>query len=79
MAERYEYGRIKVLVDNLRKFGVREEIIGWAMEGGEAILRSTTPERKAVWLGEFPSHTAIAAAGMSNTICRSRWGAVCKA
>ena len=48
----YEYGRIKVLADNLRKFGIEEGIVGRIMEGGEAILKNTSPEKKAAWLGE---------------------------
>jgi len=46
----YEYGRIRVLDENLRRAGIAPETIAAIMEGGEGIGKSTTPEKKADWL-----------------------------
>lgn len=48
----YEYGRLKVLAEQLAAAGVSEEIIAQIMAGGEAIRKGDSPERKAAWLGE---------------------------
>jgi len=48
MAE-YEYGRIKVLAENLKRAGVPAEVTTQIMEGGEDIKKTTPPKRKADW------------------------------
>ena len=48
----YEYGRIARLAEKLREAGIAPEIAGRIMAGGEAVRKSTSPEKKAAWLGE---------------------------
>jgi hypothetical protein len=48
--KKYEYYRIKKLEQQMEGAGVDKEIIDQVMEGGEKILRSTTPEKKADWM-----------------------------
>jgi hypothetical protein len=45
----YEYGRIKVLAENLERAGVPAEVTAQIMEGGEDISKTATPKRKADW------------------------------
>lgn len=47
---RYEYGRIETLARNLEKAEIAQELIDQIMEGGEAIGRSTSSEKKAEWM-----------------------------
>jgi len=46
----YEYHRIGRLAEQLENAGIDRDIIGQIMEGGEDILRKTSPEKKADWL-----------------------------
>jgi len=48
----YEYHRIGHLAEELEIAGIDQEIIGQIMEGGEDVLRSTKPEKKADWMRE---------------------------
>ena len=48
----YEYGRIGKLNESLHKEQVAPELVSQIMEGGEAILKGTSPERKADWMRE---------------------------
>ncbi len=48
----YEYGRIGKLAEQLEVAKVDQEKIDQIMEGGEDILRKTSPEKKADWLRE---------------------------
>jgi hypothetical protein len=48
----YEYGRITCFAANLEKAGIAEDIRANILQGGEVILRSTSPKAKAAWLGE---------------------------
>jgi hypothetical protein len=48
----YEYGRIAKLAESLENAGVTQEIIDQVMEGGENILKTTAPVRKADWMSE---------------------------
>ena len=48
----YEYGRIGVLADSLAKEGIPSEVAEQVLEGGDRILRGTSPEAKAAWMGE---------------------------
>jgi len=49
---KYEYGRIDVLARKLGEAGVVSETIEAIMEGGERVLRGTSPEKKAEWMRE---------------------------
>ena len=46
----YEHHRIGKLAEQLEIAGIDREIIDRIMEGGEDILRKTSPEKKADWL-----------------------------
>jgi hypothetical protein len=46
----YEYDRIAVLATQLGKAGIKRENFDKIMEGGENILRKTSPSEKADWL-----------------------------
>jgi hypothetical protein len=46
----YEYHRIGELATQLGKAGIKREIFDKIMEGGENILRKTSPSEKADWL-----------------------------
>ena len=46
----YEYHRIAALADSLQKAGIDQTTIDQVMLGGDAIRKSTTPEKKADWL-----------------------------
>jgi len=46
----YEYHRIGKLAEQLEITRIAQEIIDQIMEGGEDILRKTSPEKKADWL-----------------------------
>ena len=46
----YEYHRIGKLAEQLEIAGIDEKITNQIMEGGEDILRKTSPEKKADWL-----------------------------
>ena len=46
----YEYGRIGKLAEKLGDAGVEQTVIDQIMAGGEAILRTTKPEKKADWM-----------------------------
>jgi len=46
----YEYRHIRKLAEQLEIAGIDREIINRIMEGGEDILRKTSPEKKADWL-----------------------------
>jgi hypothetical protein len=48
----YEYHRIGELARQLEVAGVDKKIIDQIMEGGENILRKTSPEKKADWMRE---------------------------
>jgi hypothetical protein len=48
----YEYHRIGRLAEQLEIAGIDRGIIDRIMEGGEDILRKTSPEKKADWLRE---------------------------
>ena len=48
----YEYRHIKKLAEQLEITKIDREKIDQIMEGGETILKSTLPEKKAEWLGE---------------------------
>lgn len=48
----YKYRHIRKLSEQLEIAGIDREIIYRIMEGGEDILRKTSPEKKAEWLGE---------------------------
>ena len=48
----YEYHRIGELAKQLKVAGVDKKIIDQIMEGGEEILRKTSPEKKADWMRE---------------------------
>ena len=48
----YEYRHIRKLAEQLEVAKIDREKIDQIMEGGETILRSTPPEKKAEWLGE---------------------------
>jgi hypothetical protein len=48
----YEYHRIGELATQLGKAGIKQEIIDKIMEGGENILRKTSPAKKADWMRE---------------------------
>lgn len=50
--QKYEYGRIVTLARSLENAGIAPEIIAQIMEGGEAIGKSTKPEKKADWMRE---------------------------
>lgn len=50
--KRYEYGRIERLNRGLEAAGIDPAIIAQIMAGGEEIRASTTPQKKAAWLGE---------------------------
>ena len=46
----YEYGRIGKLMEQLEAAKVDKKAIDRIMEGGENILRKTSPEKKADWM-----------------------------
>jgi hypothetical protein len=46
----YEYGRIKVLAQQLAAAGVAEDIAAQIMAGGADIRKGDSPARKAAWL-----------------------------
>ncbi len=48
--KRYEYGRIKVLGESLAANEVDQAAINQIMQGGESILKSTPPVKKADWM-----------------------------
>jgi hypothetical protein len=48
--KKYEYHRIGHLAQQLEITGTDREIVDQIMEGGEDILRKTSPEKKADWL-----------------------------
>ena len=48
----YEYHRIGKLATQLGKAGIKRETIDKIMEGGENILRKTSPAKKADWMRE---------------------------
>jgi hypothetical protein len=48
----YEYHRIGELATQLGKAGIKQETIDKIMEGGENILRTTSPAKKADWMRE---------------------------
>jgi hypothetical protein len=48
--KKYEYHHISKLAEQLEVAGIDREIINQIMEGGEDILRKTSPEKKADWL-----------------------------
>ena len=48
----YEYQCIRVLATQLGKAGIKQETIDKIMEGGENILRKTSPAKKADWMRE---------------------------
>jgi len=49
---KYEYGRIRVLAKALADEGIPGEAAAQILEGGDEIVRGTTPERKAEWMAE---------------------------
>ena len=48
----YEYHRIADLATQLEKAGIQQETINQILEGGENILRKTSPAKKADWMRE---------------------------
>jgi hypothetical protein len=50
--ETYEYGRIKLLAENLVAAGISEDIVSQILAGGETIGKSSRPEVKAAWMAE---------------------------
>jgi hypothetical protein len=50
--KQYEYHRIGKIAEQMETAGIDREIIDQIMAGGEDILRSTKPERKADWMRE---------------------------
>jgi hypothetical protein len=48
--KQYEYGRIAKLAETLKEAGIDQAIRDQIMDGGEAIRKSTKPEKKADWL-----------------------------
>ncbi len=46
----YEYHRITRMAEQLQVAKVDKEIIDQIMEGGEGVLRKTSPEKKADWM-----------------------------
>jgi len=46
----YEYGRVKILAEKLAKAGVAADVADQIMAGGEAILKTTPPVKKADWM-----------------------------
>jgi len=48
----YEYHRIGELATQLEKAGIERDIIDKIMQGGENILRKTSPAKKADWMRE---------------------------
>lgn len=48
----YEYGRVKVLAEQLACAGVAEEVAAEIMAGGENVRKTATPQAKAAWLAE---------------------------
>lgn len=48
----YEYHRIRELAKQLGKAGIKQGTIDKIMEGGENILRKTSPTKKADWMRE---------------------------
>ena len=48
----YNYGRIRVLANRLEEAGIPQEIRDKILAGGEMILGSTSPEKKADWMRE---------------------------
>jgi hypothetical protein len=48
----YEYGRIKVLAEKLAAAGIPESAAARILEGGDAIRKTASPERKAEWMAE---------------------------
>lgn len=51
----YEYGRIRILATKLVQAGISQDTIDEIMAGGELILSSTTPAKKADWMREAMS------------------------
>jgi hypothetical protein len=50
--KKYEYHRIGELAAQLTKAGIKQEIVDKIMEGGENILRKSSPAKKADWMRE---------------------------
>jgi hypothetical protein len=48
--KKYEYHHIRKLSEQLEIAGIKRETIDQIMEGGEDILKNTSPEKKADWL-----------------------------
>ena len=48
----YNYGRIRVLANRLEEAGIPQEIRDKILAGGEMILGSASPEKKADWMRE---------------------------
>ncbi|MFC1841130.1 hypothetical protein ACFL1N_16295 [Thermodesulfobacteriota bacterium] len=48
----YEYHLIDTLAKQMVKVGINQDIIDKIMEGGENILRKTSPKKKADWMRE---------------------------
>ena len=48
----YEYHRIGELAAQLGKAGIKQKTIEKIMDGGENILRKTSPKKKADWMRE---------------------------
>jgi hypothetical protein len=51
----YEYGRIRILATKLAEAGVSQDIADRILEGGELVLGSTKPDKKADWMREAMS------------------------
>ena len=46
----YEYGRIRTLAMNLEQQGIESDTVEQILEGGESILKGTSPAKKADWM-----------------------------
>lgn len=46
----YEYGRIKVLAEQLAAAGIAEDVCAEILAGGEAIRKGDSAQKKAAWL-----------------------------
>jgi hypothetical protein len=49
---RYEYGRIGKLARSLGDAGVPAHVVAEIMRDGDAVRRTTSPEKKACWMGD---------------------------
>ena len=48
--ETYEYGRIRVLAQNLARAGIETSVTARILEGGELVKKGAKPDKKADWM-----------------------------